>query len=97
MMDDEFEWHSTKAEINAKSHGITFELACDAFKDGRAIWTEDLDSSWEEDRFRVVGMAHGRIIAVTYTYRDGDVIRLISARAATKRERNDYNRGKSAT
>ncbi len=101
MIDDKFEWHDTKAEANAKAHGITFEDTCKVFADANAIWDEDLDSSWNEDRFRVIGQVYDRIVFVSYAYRedeDGEeVIRLISARPATKRERNDYyNRQASA-
>ena len=99
MKDGEFEWHDRKAETNANAHGITFEAACKVFDDNNAIWDDDLDASWDEDRYRVIGCVERRIIFVCYTYRDGDadsVIRLISARPATKREINDYYRSQTA-
>lgn len=92
MAEDKFEWRDLKAEKNAKSHGITFDTACRVFADQRAIWDDDSASSWDEDRFRVVGLVDGRVIIVSYTYREDDVIRLISARQATKRENDDYYR-----
>ena len=94
MSDDKFEWNGAKAEANAKAHGITFQDTCQVFADKSAIWDDDLDSSWNEDRFRVIGQVDARIVVVSYTYREDDngkeVVRLISARPATKRERNDY-------
>lgn len=53
---------------------------------------DDLDSSWHEDRRRIVGLVDARVLVVIYTYR-GDVIRLISARPANKRETSAYYRG----
>ncbi len=93
-MDDEFEWHDEKAKTNAKAHGISFDTAQKVFNDPGALWDEDPDSSWDEDRFRVVGHAEGRLVVPSYTYR-GNVIRLISARQATKREQHDYYRSQT--
>lgn len=94
MKDDEFEWDNAKAELNAKSHKISFQTAQKVFNDPGALPIEDTDSSWEEDRYRKIGSAEGRVITLSYTYR-GDVIRLISARRATKREKDDYYRSQS--
>ena len=94
MKIDDFVWHDGKAEHNFRDHDITFEAARRVFEDVRAIWDDDTDSSWNENRFRIIGSADGRVMVLSYTYRgDEDVIRLISARRATKRERNDYYRG----
>ncbi len=94
MKDDEFEWDNAKAELNAKSHKISFQTAQKVFNDPGALWSEDTDSSWDEDRYRVIGSAEGRVLTLSYTYR-GDVIRLISARPAIRREKNDYYRSQS--
>ena len=96
-MADKYDWHNPKAETNAKKHGITFEMACAVFEDEKAVWGEDPDSSWSEDRFRIVGRVNGRFIAISYTYVDDDVVWLISARPATKREINDYYLGQTPT
>lgn len=90
MADDNFEWSDAKAAANAARHGITFDLACRVFDDPAAIWKEDFDSSWEEDRFQVIGQVEGRVAFVCYTYRGETVIRLISARWAVKREIHEY-------
>lgn len=72
-----------------------FHEATTVFSDERAILLDDPDHSDDEDRFLLVGSsAHLRTLVVSHAYRASeDVIRLISARKATKRERRDYARG----
>lgn len=96
MQDEEFEWDDEKAEKNAAKHSIYFDSVRKVFEDPDAKWLDDTDSSWGEDRYRIVGLAGHRVIFISYTYRS-ERIRLISVRVATKRERNDYYRGKSAS
>lgn len=82
-------WDPEKARTNMKRHGIRFSDAEMVFFDPNALTREDLDVN-SEKRFVSIGMdAIGRVLVVVYTYR-GEDIRLISARSATKRERERY-------
>ena len=82
----EYQWDSKKAAINLRKHGIEFADAVGVFEDEWALTFEDIDIH-EEQRFITIGTDFlGRILVVIYTYRE-DNIRLISARAATKVER----------
>ena len=83
-----FEWDQNKATINLKKHRIDFADAVTVFDDFNTVTVNDPDH--DEERFVTIGMdAYGRILVVVYTWR-GDVIRLISARKATKHERKQY-------
>jgi uncharacterized DUF497 family protein len=85
-------WDPEKARTNMKRHGIRFSDAEMVFFDPNALTREDLDVN-NEQRFVSIGMdAIGRVLVVVYTYR-GEDIRLISARSATKREREKYEEG----
>jgi len=85
-------WDPEKARINMKQHGIRFSDAEIVLFDPNALTREDLDVK-NEQRFVSIGLdAIGRVLVVVYTYR-GEDIRLISARSATKRERERYEEG----
>jgi uncharacterized DUF497 family protein len=85
-------WDPEKASTNLKKHGIRFSDAEMVLFDPNALTREDLDET-NEQRFVSVGSdAIDRVIVVVYTYR-GEDIRLISARPATKRERESYEEG----
>ncbi len=84
----EFEWDDEKYQINIKKHGIRFETAAHVFLDKNAVIYYDELHSNEEDRIKIVGMVEN-VLSVIYTER-GEVNRIISARHATKNERNDY-------
>ena len=85
----ELEWDSRKAASNVKDHGVDFADAATALLDEMAITVAD-DSVDEEERYGTLGMdALGRCLVVVYTWRD-DVVRLISARLATRSERRRY-------
>ena len=90
-----FEWDENKNRINKKKHGLSFETAQEVFYDKSAILFDDPDHSYEEERFLIIGMIRSlKICIVSYCYREsGNVIRLISAREATKQEKNYYLRG----
>ncbi|WP_039727697.1 BrnT family toxin [Leptolyngbya iicbica] len=94
MSEITFEWDERKAEQNERKHGISFEEAQTAFEDDHARLTHDPDHSQDEDRYILLGMsAVLRILVVCHVYRENDeVIRLISARKATKREQQQYQR-----
>lgn len=83
-----FEWDSAKATVNIKKHGVSFEEAQSAFYDEFAIQFFDDDHSSDEERFLLLGMSTGsRLLLVAHCEREaGQVIRIISARKATKRE-----------
>ena len=85
-----FEWDATKAESNAEKHGVGFEEALSVFADPLARIFDDPDHSKVEQREIIVGHSlKQRLLVVCYTERAGK-IRIISARHATKREREDY-------
>lgn len=88
-----FEWSTTKAENNAAKHGVTFEEAATAFDDPMSLAIADPLHSNEEDRFILMGVSdRGRVLVVVHTEHEG-VIRIISARLATRRERRIYEEG----
>lgn len=90
-----FEWDENKNEINKKKHGLSFEEAREVFGDENAILFDDPDHSLDEDRFLIIGtVKSSKICIVNHCYRDNDnVIRLISARQATKNEKRIYEKG----
>jgi len=83
-----FEWDQNKATRNLKKHNIDFADAVTVFDDFNTVTANDPDH--DEERFVTIGMdSYGRVLVVVYAWR-GDVIRLISARKATKHERKQY-------
>ena len=85
-----FEWDPDKARANLAKHRVSFEEAMGAFLDPLSITILDPDHSESEDRFVLMGRsAAGRLLVVIHTDR-GNVIRIISARRATRRERRTY-------
>ena len=89
-----FEWDQAKNEANQRKHGVSFEEARTAFSDERGLLLDDPEHSEEEDRFILLGVsATLRTLVVCHCYREGDdVIRIISARTANRRERAEYSR-----
>ncbi len=87
-----FEWDPAKAEGNLRKHGVSFEAATLVFEDRIALERLDTRIDYGEDRFIVTGSAAVALLTVVYVER-GDRIRIISARRATRRERQDYNSG----
>ena len=87
-----FEWNPAKAASNLKKHGVSFEEAQSVFYDEFAVQFYDESHSSEEDRFLMLGMSvHSKLLIVCHCEReDGQVIRIISARKATKRESAFY-------
>ncbi|MDX2345545.1 MAG: BrnT family toxin [Legionella sp.] len=87
-----FEWDSQKALSNEKKHNINFNEAKTVFFDENAKVIHDPAHSTNEDRFIILGLsADTRILVVCHCYRKNDrVIRIISARKASKRESNQY-------
>jgi uncharacterized DUF497 family protein len=92
-----FEWDEAKATANLKKHQVTFEEAKSIFFDEFAIQFFDEDHSYDEERFLMLGMSSGaKLLIVCHCERDhGAVIRIISARKATKRESAFYRGARS--
>jgi uncharacterized protein len=87
-----FEWDIEKADRNLKKHGVPFDEAASAFADPLSMTYDDPDHSWEEERYLTIGTSRsGRLLIVAHTDR-GEDIRIISARAATPRERRMYEK-----
>ncbi len=87
----EFEWNDAKAAANFRKHGVAFEQAVFAFLDPFAIeWLDDR-AVYGEERIILLGRAGGQILSVVYAERD-ERLRLISARRATKHEKDNYYR-----
>ena len=85
----EFEWDQTKNQTNIRKHGVSFETARRIFEGPVLHWL-DLRSDYGEDRSIGVGsVGTGALLVVAYTERNGS-IRLISARPATRKERQAY-------
>lgn len=86
-----FEWDSRKDASNQKKHGISFIEAKTAFTDEYARLIADPDHSEDEDRFVLLGTSiHSRLLVVCHCIREGEVIRIISARKADRQERKVY-------
>jgi len=87
-----FEWDPRKASANFKKHGVSFDEAQSAFYDENAIQFFDEEHSDSEERFLLLGMSiSARLLLVCHCERgEGDTIRIISARPATKRESSFY-------
>ena len=89
-----FEWDERKNAQNQKKHGVSFEEAQTVFFDERAVeFYDETHSDWE-DRFLLLGLsAKFRILLICHCFRNDDsVIRIISARKATKQEQKFYPR-----
>ena len=88
----DFEWDPVKAKANARKHGVSFEEALSVFYDEFAVQFFDDGHSPDEERFLLLGMSTGaRLLLVCHCEREaGNVIRIISARKATKRESAFY-------
>jgi len=94
MSELHFEWDSEKAKANLDKHGVSFEEAMSVFYDEAAIeFYDDEHSEWE-DRFLLLGLSSDmKLLLVCHCYRSEEgVIRLISARKATKNEAKHYQR-----
>ena len=88
----DFEWDANKAKTNFEKHGVSFEEATTVFDDFDAVLFDDPDHSLEEDRFILLGMSSkANVLIVCHcARRNNTVIRIISARKATKTECEQY-------
>ena len=87
-----FEWNAAKGISNKKKHGISFEEAQSVFYDEFAVQFFHEESSSSEDRFLMLGFSdEARLLIVCHCERDqGNTVRIISARKATKNESHYY-------
>ncbi|WP_133511446.1 BrnT family toxin [Candidatus Thiosymbion oneisti] len=87
----EFEWDSSKAGINLKKHGVSFNEAQTVFDDPLACIFDDEWDSFEERRELIIGYSSDkRLLIVSFIERLPGIVRVISARQTTARERKDY-------
>jgi uncharacterized DUF497 family protein len=85
-----FEWDENKAALNLVKHGVSFEEAATVFGDPLSDTFDDPDHSVEERRFVIIGVSQkGRMLIVAHTDEE-EVVRLISAREATRVEKEFY-------
>jgi uncharacterized protein len=91
MNEIRFEWDPRKARSNEKKHGISFEEAQSVFFDEQALLLEDPQPLHEEERFVLLGLSASlRLLVVIHALRAEDVIRIISARRASRLETEEY-------
>ncbi len=89
-----FEWDENKNSMNKRKHGVSFEEAESVFYDEDALVIDDPDhSDIDEERFIILGVSErSNLLVVCHCFRESEtVIRIISARAATKREAAQYH------
>ncbi|MEE3491651.1 BrnT family toxin [Ruminococcus sp.] len=85
------EWDINKNIKNIKKHNVSFEEAASVFFDEEALMIPDPDHSQQEERFLLLGYSeYAKLLVVCHCYRESNVIRIISARKANKRESNTY-------
>ena len=93
MSEPKVAWDEDKADANRRKHGVDFFEAVDVLRDPLAVTVAVRRTPTGEERVNVVGQSRrGRLLHVTVTQR-GSIIRIISARRATARERHDYEKG----
>lgn len=92
MNELDFVWDNAKSSLNKKKHGVSFEEAKSVFWDENAIEFFDEGHSNEEDRFILLGISYAlRILVVCHCIKNkGHTIRIISARKATRKEKQYY-------
>jgi len=87
----QFNWDENKALMNVKKHRVSFLEACTVFYDPLAYIFDDIAHSTRELREIIIGHSdQRRLLLVCFTEQHRGVIRIISARCATKREQKDY-------
>ncbi len=90
-----FEWDPRKAAANLRTHEVSFAEAVTVLEDEFGLTRGDPDVV-EEERFVTLGLSSlGNPLVVVYTYREPDIIRMISAWKANRRQRGVYEKGRS--
>jgi uncharacterized protein len=85
-----FEWNTSKAAENRRKHRVTFVEAATVFDDPLSMTYPDHMHSEVEERYLIIGMSDRQRILVVAHVDEGDTIRIINARSATRRERRFY-------
>ena len=86
-----FEWDESKAKSNKRKHRVSFAEAEQAFNDLNAIELFDEMNSEEEVRYQIVALSPIRLLFISYTVRESEIIRIISARKTDADEERIYN------
>jgi uncharacterized DUF497 family protein len=89
----EFEWNPDKAELNLEKHGISFQEAATEFNDPLSVTFPDPEHSIGENRYVIIGISRFEQLLVVSHTDQGEKVRIISARKATRRERKFYEEG----
>lgn len=85
-----FEWNPNKAKKNIEKHGVSFDEAATVFSDPLSMTYDDPDHSYGERRYIIIGTSHlGKLLFVSHVEKN-DIIRIISARQLTRKERKQY-------
>jgi uncharacterized protein len=91
-----FEWDPEKSRLNERKHGVSFEVATEVFSDPLHVSRRDHRFSYFEERWITVGMIEAEgVVVVANMFFDEDneeIIRIISARRATRNEAQQYER-----
>jgi uncharacterized DUF497 family protein len=87
-----FKWDREKSLSNIEKHGVSFKSGAVVFFDPNAVEYDDEDNSFEEERFKIIGLDESqRLLMVSHCYRENDsIIRIISTRKASKSEGKKY-------
>ena len=85
-----FTWEPKKAVANLRKHGVNFHDAATVLNDSLSTTFPDPDHSVHELRFLTVGMSHRKRVLVVAHSEEGETVRIISARRATRHERRFY-------
>ena len=85
-----FEWDAVKAATNFGKHGVSFAEAVEVFDDPNALEAYDPEHSTSVRRYVMIGLSGRRLLSVVFTEPEPDMVRIISARKATKKERDVY-------
>ncbi|QHG16759.1 BrnT family toxin [Nostoc sp. ATCC 53789] len=88
----EFEWDQSKAATNLKKHGVSFEEAKTVFGNSLAVIFDDEAHSIDEQREIIIGHSQQNLLLLICFTERSNTIRIISARLATRKEREDYER-----
>ncbi|MGF2039995.1 MAG: BrnT family toxin [Nostoc sp. CmiVER01] len=88
----EFEWDQSKAAANLKKHGVSFEEAKTVFSNSLAVIFDDEAHSIDEQREIIIGHSQQNLLLLICFTERSNAIRIISARLATRKEREDYER-----
>ena len=86
-------WDARKAAVNLKKHRVDFREAATVLDDALSTTYPDVDHSESEERYITIGVSNRNRVLVVAHAEEGDRIRIISARLATRRERRFYEEG----